>query len=162
MTGAGRVPLAGGLNFSGSSVSVGILEQTGSSSTFNAPVTWREPRRSMARASLAGSFGAGSLAVGGMATFNGPVTAGPGSISGSATFNNSTDLGAITLTGSGSFNGVARVSGLNLSGVSATLGGTNVVTVTNLTWTGGYMTGVGQTVVPSGGNLWIDGTASST
>ena len=39
MTGAGRLRLAGGLMFSGSTVSVGILEQTGGSSTFNAPVS---------------------------------------------------------------------------------------------------------------------------
>ena len=91
--------------------------------------------------------------MGGTATFNGPVTAGPGSISGGATFNHSSDLGVVTLTGSGSFDGVGRVSGLHLSG---TLAGTNVVTITNLTWTGGYMTGVGQTVVASGGSLWID------
>jgi len=159
MTGAGRVRLAGGLNFSGSSVSVGILEQTGGSSTLNAPVTVAGAATVNGTGVFGGSFGAASLTVGGTATFNGTASASTATISGSVTFNGSAGLGTVTLTGSGSFNGPATLSTLNLSGVSCNLAGTNVVTVTNLTWAGGYMTGVGQTVVPPGGSLWIDGTA---
>ena len=79
--------------------------------------------------------------------------------SGSVLATDAVTVASVNLSGGTcSFNAPTTLGALALSG-SATLGGTNVVTVTNLTWTGGYMTGVGQTVVSSGGSLWIDGTS---
>ena len=68
MTGAGRLRLAGGLMFSGSTVSVGILEQTGGSSTFDAPVSVAGAATVNGTGVFGGDFNAGSLAVGGTAT----------------------------------------------------------------------------------------------
>jgi hypothetical protein len=116
VSGPGRVQFGVGTTFNGNNFTVGRLELP-STSTFNAPVTVE------------------TLTVSGNGSFNGPLQAQTVTLTGSAGFNGSASLGTVSLTGTAAatFNGPATVSGVNFSG--GTLGGTNVVVVTNLVWT---------------------------
>lgn len=67
--------------------------------------------------------------------------------------------GALVITGAAAFNNAQSFSAMTLSG---TLSGVGDVTVAGLlSWTGGAMTGSGQTIVPVGATLSLTGNARS-
>jgi fibronectin-binding autotransporter adhesin len=141
---AGTLVMASGFTYSGGSVSgAGIISFTGgthvlSSVSFNAsgPV----------------NFTAGTITIGNTFT---PITLGP--IAATVTFSAAVNFtGAVSITGSATFNAAQTFSSLTLSG---TLTGPGSVTVTNsLTWSGGTMSGTGQTITQAGAQTSISGT----
>jgi hypothetical protein len=75
-----------------------------------------------------------------------------------------TSLGAVTVSnGTANFSTGSAITVGNLTLSGGTLAGSDSLSVTNLTWSGGgAMTGTGSTIVPSGGSFTLDANANKS